>query len=90
MKKRAMRKCRLGEVVSDKMRSTVVVEIVRRAKHSRFKKYFDKRSRFYAHHDEKLDAKVGDIVKIRECAPLSKLKRWKVVEVVKKGLTGTV
>ena len=44
MKKRAMRKCRLGEVVSDKMRSTVVVEIVRRAKHSRFKKYFDKRS----------------------------------------------
>lgn len=83
MKKRGVQKTRIGQVISDKMDSTVVVEIIRRVKHPRFKKYYDRRTKFYAH-DDKLKAGMGDWVKIKETAPISKIKRWKVIELLKK------
>lgn len=85
MKKRGISKTKTGKVVSDRMDKTVVVEVVNRVKHPLFKKYYNKRSKFYAH-DESVKAKIGDVVKIKETRPISKLKRWKVMEIVKKGL----
>ncbi len=84
MKERGISKYKFGQVIADKMDKTVVVEIVRKVQHPRFKKYYNKRSKFHAH-DEKINAKVGDFVKIKETRPTSKLKRWKVVELVRKG-----
>ena len=77
-----VRKERVGMVVSDKMNKTIVVEVERRVPHPRFKKIIRKTSKFYAH-DENGQAKVGDKVLIAECRPLSKLKRWNLVEVQK-------
>lgn len=73
------KKTRIGVVVSDKMQKTVVVEVSRRVKHSRYGKYLTKRVRVKAH-DEKNESKVGDKVRIIETRPLSKDKRWRVVE----------
>lgn len=70
-----------GTVVSAKMEKTVVVEVEERKRHPVYHKLVKRRKRFKAH-DEK-EAKVGDIVRIEETRPLSKTKRWKVVEVVK-------
>lgn len=67
-----------GVVVSDKMDKTVVVNVERRLMHPLYKKFI-RRSKKYAAHDESNVAKVGDVVKIRECRPISKNKRWEVV-----------
>lgn len=80
--KAPVRKTRVGEVVSDKMTKTIVVEVERRVPHPRFKKIVRKTSKFYAH-DEKEEAKVGDKVLISETRPLSKLKRWTLEQVLK-------
>lgn len=78
---RGIRKDRVGEVISDKMSKTVVVRVERRVPHPRYGKVVTKSSKFYAH-DEEGKAKVGDRVRIVETRPLSKLKRWRVVEVL--------
>ncbi len=80
--KAAVRKTLVGEVVSDKMNKTIVVEVERRVPHPTFKKIVRKTSKFYAH-DEKEEASIGDKVLIEETRPLSKLKRWRLVEVQK-------
>ena len=67
-----------GVVVSDKMDKTIVVKIERKIKHPLYKKYI-RRSKKYAAHDEANVAKIGDIVRIRECRPLSKRKHWDVL-----------
>ena len=67
-----------GVVVSDKMEKSVTVKVERRFKHNLYKKYI-RRSKKYAAHDETNSLKVGDVVKIRECRPISKQKRWEVV-----------
>jgi small subunit ribosomal protein S17 len=78
---RGHRKERVGEVLSSKMAKTIVVQVQRRFPHPRFKKVVTAYAKFYAH-DEKSEAKVGDVVRIQECRPLSKTKRWRLVEVV--------
>ncbi len=80
--KKPVRKTRVGVVVSDKMTKTIVVEVERRVPHPQFKKIVRKTSKFYAH-DENEQAKEGDKVLIAETRPLSKLKRWELVEVQK-------
>ncbi|PTY01310.1 30S ribosomal protein S17 [Verrucomicrobia bacterium LW23] len=76
------RKERTGEVVSTKMQKTIVVKVVRRVPHPRYKKIVKVSERFYAH-DEKGEAKTGDRVLIRETRPMSKLKRWELAEILK-------
>jgi small subunit ribosomal protein S17 len=78
------RKQRVGEVVSNKMTKTIVVRVERRYPHAQFKKIVTSYKKFYAH-DEKSEAKPGDTVRIEESRPLSKLKRWKLIEVVERG-----
>ena len=80
---RGTRKERIGEVISNKMAKTIVVRVERRFRHARFKKIVTGYKKLYVH-DEKGDAKVGDRVRIEETRPLSKLKRWRLVEVVAK------
>ncbi len=75
------RKERVGFVVSDKMDKTIVVRVDRRVRHPRYEKVLTRSARFYAH-DEKNQAKIGDRVRIAETRPLSRLKRWRLVEVV--------
>jgi len=78
------RKVREGEVVSTKMDKTIVVRISRRISHPLYKKIITRYSKFNVH-DEGAEAHVGDLVKIMETRPLSKTKRWRLVEVVKQG-----
>lgn len=73
----------MGEVLSSKMTKTIVVRVQRRFPHPEFKKVVTQYNKFYAH-DEKSEAKVGDRVRIQECRPLSKTKRWRLVEVVER------
>ena len=80
---RGVRKVRLGRVVSDKMDKTVVVQVTDRKSHPLYKKVIQHRVRFKAH-DESNECKLGDLVRIMETRPLSKEKRWRVVEVVEK------
>lgn len=77
------RKIRIGKVVSNKMQKSIVVAIERRVAHPLYKKYFKRTTRLMAH-DEKSEAGIGDTVKIMETRPLSKLKRWRLVEIVAK------
>ena len=79
--KRANRKERVGAVISANMAKTIVVRVERRYPHAKFKKVVTGYKKFYAH-DEKSEAKVGDRVRIEETRPLSKTKRWRLVEVV--------
>ncbi|MEA3210099.1 MAG: small subunit ribosomal protein [Chthoniobacter sp.] len=79
---RGLRKERVGQVVSTKMQKTAVVETTTRVPHRKFGKIVKQVKRFYAH-DEEGKAQVGDTVRIAETRPLSKLKRWRLVEVVK-------
>ncbi|WP_337872102.1 30S ribosomal protein S17 [Ignavibacterium sp.] len=83
MEKRALRKTRIGIVVSNKMDKTITVAIERRVAHPIYKKYFKKTTNLMAH-DEKRQCSVGDKVKIMETRPLSKRKRWRLVEIVEK------
>ena len=80
---RGNRKERVGEVLSSKMTKTIVVQVERRFAHPTFKKVVTQYKKFYAH-DEKSEAKPGDRVRIEETRPVSKLKRWRLVEVVEK------
>jgi small subunit ribosomal protein S17 len=73
----------VGEVISDKMAKTIVVEVARRVRHPKYMKVVTKYKKFYAH-DEKSEAGVGDRVRIVESRPLSKLKRWRLVAVIEK------
>ena len=79
-----LRKKRVGVVVSDKMQKTIVVQIRRKALHPLYGKVIEKANKFKVH-DEKNEAKTGDRVLIRETRPLSKDKRWTLVEVVARG-----
>lgn len=83
MEERNNRKTRTGKVVSSKMSKSIIVAIERKVAHPLYKKYFKRTTKFYAH-DEKNEAGVGDTVKIMETRPLSKLKRWRLVEIVTK------
>jgi len=74
---------KVGEVVSTKMQKTIVIEVSRRVPHPLYKRIIGKRKKFYAH-DETGDAKMGDIVRIIECRPLSKLKRWRLDGIVRR------
>jgi small subunit ribosomal protein S17 len=74
---------KVGPVVSTKMQKTIVVQVSRRVPHPLYKRIVTKHKKFYAH-DEEGTAHVGDIVRIVECRPLSKLKRWKLEEVVRR------
>ena len=78
---RGQRKVRIGKVVSSKMNKTIVVSIVRMVKHPLYKKYIKRTTKLYAH-DEKNDAREGDTVRVVETRPLSKLKCWRVQEVI--------
>ena len=77
------RKSFIGRVISDKMDKTVVLAVTRRIAHSRYNKVV-KRTTKYKAHDEKNECKVGDMVRVIETRPLSKDKRWKVLEIVEK------
>ena len=80
---RGHKKERVGEVISNKMTKTIVVRVQRRFPHPVFKKVVTQYNKFYAH-DEKSEAKPGDRVRIQECRPLSRTKRWRLVEVVER------
>ena len=80
---RGNRKERVGEVVSNKMAKTIVVRVERRFPHAQFKKIVTSYKKFYAH-DEKNEAKVGDTVRIVSTRPLSKLKRWRLQDIVQR------
>jgi small subunit ribosomal protein S17 len=80
--RRNLRKTRVGEVVSHTMDKTIVVRTVTRVPHQKFGKIIKHVKKFYVH-DERNEAKVGDRVSIMESRPLSRLKRWRLVEVLK-------
>jgi small subunit ribosomal protein S17 len=76
---------KIGQVVSTKMTKTIVVEVSRRVPHPIYKRIISKRKKFYAH-DEDGRAKMGDVVRIVECPPVSKLKRWRLVDIVREAV----
>ena len=80
---RAFRKTRVGQVVSDKMDKTIVVAIEDCVQHKLYKKIVKRTYKLKAH-DENNECGVGDTVKVMECRPLSKDKRWRLVEIIKK------
>lgn len=80
---RNLRKTRTGVVRSSKMDKTIIVSVERRVKHPIYGKFVKKTTKFHAH-DEKNECGIGDIVRIMETRPLSKTKRWRLVEVVEK------
>lgn len=79
----ARRKVRIGKVVSNKMEKSIVVSIERSVPHPIYKKYFKRSSKLMAH-DEKREAGVGDTVRIMETRPLSKRKKWRLVDIIEK------
>lgn len=81
---RGKKKVRVGTVVADKMKKTIVVDVERVYRHPFYGKVVRAASRCYVH-DEEGQARPGDVVRIMECRPLSRLKRWRLVEIVKKG-----
>jgi len=83
MEKRNLRKDKVGVVVSNKMDKSIVVEVSRRVRHSKYKKFLNRRSTFVAH-DEKDECNEGDTVRIMETRPLSKRKRWRLVEILER------
>ena len=80
---RNLRKVRVGLVSSNKMDKTITVKVERKVKHPLYGKFIKKTTAFHAH-DEKNECSIGDVVKIMESRPLSKTKRWRLVEVVEK------
>lgn len=80
---RNLRKERIGVVTSDKMSKSITVTVERRVMHPKYHKFVKRTSKFMAH-DEKGEAHVGDTVRIMETRPMSKLKRWRLVEVIEK------
>ncbi len=83
MLERNLRKIRIGVVSSNKMDKTITVAVERKVKHPIYGKFVKKTTKFHAH-DEKNECSIGDQVKIMETRPLSKTKRWRLVEVVEK------
>ncbi|MGM0496344.1 MAG: 30S ribosomal protein S17 [Bacteroidota bacterium] len=83
MEKRNLRKDKVGVVVSNKMDKSIVVEVSRRVRHSKYKKFLNRRSTFVAH-DDKDECNEGDTVRIMETRPLSKRKRWRLVEILER------
>ncbi len=83
MMERKRRKIRIGRVVSNRMQKTIVVVVQRLLRHSVYQKTIKKSSKLYAH-DEKGECQIGDLVKVMETRPLSKLKRWRLLEIVEK------
>jgi small subunit ribosomal protein S17 len=80
---------KVGEVVSTKMAKTIVVQVTRRVPHPIYKRIVTKRKKFYAH-DEQSTARLGDVVRIVESRPISKLKRWSLGEVVRRAVDTSV
>jgi small subunit ribosomal protein S17 len=80
---RNLRKTKLGVVSSNKMDKTITVSVERKVKHPLYGKFVKKSTKFHAH-DEKNECSIGDTVKIMETRPMSKTKRWRLVEVVEK------
>ena len=83
MLERNLRKIRIGVVSSNKMDKTVTIAVERKVKHPMYGKFVNKATKFHAH-DEKNECSIGDLVKIMETRPLSKTKRWRLVEVIEK------
>ena len=83
MEKRNLRKERIGIVTSDKMDKSVVVAVERKVKHPKYGKFVKKKTKFVAN-DEKNDCNIGDTVKIMESRPLSKIKNWRLVEILER------
>ena len=83
MEARNLRKTRIGVVTSNKMEKTITVAVERKVKHPIYGKFVKKTTKFHAH-DDKNECSTGDVVKIMETRPLSKTKRWRLVEVVEK------
>jgi small subunit ribosomal protein S17 len=83
MAERNLRKIRIGFVTSNKMDKTITVAVERKVKHPIYGKFVKKTTKFHAH-DEKKECSIGDLVKIMETRPLSKTKRWRLVEVIEK------
>jgi len=83
MESRNLRKERVGQVVSNKMQKSITVAVQRKEKHPMYGKFVNKTSKFTAH-DEKNECGIGDTVKIMETRPVSKNKRWRLVEVIEK------
>ncbi len=83
MEERNFRKERVGKVVSNKMTKSITVAVERKVKHGMYGKFVKKTTKFMAH-DEKNECAIGDLVKIMETRPLSKSKRWRLVEVIEK------
>ena len=77
------RKELIGYVVSNRMNKTIVVEVVRRKSHHLYTRVISKKKKFYAH-DERNEAHIGDVVRLEETRPLSKLKRWRLKEILRK------
>jgi small subunit ribosomal protein S17 len=80
---------KVGNVVSTKMQKTIVVEVEMRKAHPKYKRIVKSSKKFYAH-DEQNSARVGDVVRIRESRPLSKLKRWTLEEIVRRSSLGQI
>jgi small subunit ribosomal protein S17 len=80
---RGRRKVRIGKVISNKMQKSIVVAIERKVPHPIYKKYYRSTSTLMAH-DERNEAGIGDLVKVMETRPLSKRKRWRLVEIIEK------
>ncbi len=80
---------KVGNVVSTKMQKTIVVEVEMRKAHAKYKRIVKSSKKFYAH-DEQNSARVGDVVRIRETRPLSKLKRWNLEEIVRRSSLGQI
>jgi small subunit ribosomal protein S17 len=80
---------KVGNVVSTKMQKTIVVEVEMRKEHRKYKRIVKSSKKFYAH-DEQNSARVGDVVRIRETRPLSKLKRWSLEEIVRRSSLGQI
>jgi small subunit ribosomal protein S17 len=81
---RGIRKVRVGTVTSASNDKTIVVRVDRKSQHERYKKVIT-RSKKYHTHDEENEARVGDTVRIRETRPMSKLKRWRLLEIIRRG-----
>jgi len=80
---RNQRKVRIGKVISNKMQKSIVISLERKIPHPLYKKYYKLTSTLMAH-DEKQEARIGDVVKVMETRPLSKTKRWRLVEIIEK------
>lgn len=80
---RNARKERVGVVTSNKMQKTITVAVERKFKHAKYGKFITKTKKFHAH-DEKQECNIGDTVKIMECRPLSRTKRWRLVSIIEK------